>query len=48
LTNVFTALPLFGEFPSVATVTGNPASVSVDDACPVTVPVEFDVKVIVH
>src|ERR1044071_1744904 len=47
-TNVFTASALFGELPSVDTVTGRPASVSVDDAWPVTVPVELDVKVIVH
>jgi hypothetical protein len=49
-TNVLTASPEFGETPSVATVIGVavPRSDNVEVACPVTVPVEFDVNVIVH
>ena len=48
-TNVFTASPEFGARPSVCTVNAaEPATDNVDDACPVTFPVEFDVNVIVH
>jgi len=48
-TKVFTALPEFGKTPSVSTVNGaEPATDNVEDACPVTFPAVFDVKVIVH
>jgi hypothetical protein len=48
-TNVFTASPEFGDTPSVATVNAaEPATDNVDDACPVTLPAEFDVNTIVH
>ena len=48
--NVFTASPEFGAFPSVATTTAVvvPRSDNEAVACPVTVPAEFDVNVIVH
>ena len=39
----------FGATPLVATVNAaEPAAERVEDACPVTFPVEFEVKVIVH
>ena len=47
-TNVFTALPLLGATPLVATVNGTPPTVRVEDACPVTLPALLDVNTIVH
>ena len=48
-TNVFTASAEFGATPSVWTVNGaEPATESVEVAWPVTLPVAFDVNVIVH
>jgi len=48
-TNVLTASAEFGDWPSVCTVNdAEPPTDRVDDACAVTLPAEFDVKVIVH
>src|SRR3954471_258196 len=48
-TNVFTASGLFSPWPFVATVNGaEPATANTAAACPVTRPVELEVKTIVH
>jgi hypothetical protein len=44
-TNVFTASPEFGATPFVSTGIVRPLIVTVDDACPVTVPPVADVNV---
>src|SRR5262249_34479214 len=47
-TNVFTASVELPFVPSVCTLTGTPLIVSAADACPVTLPADGDVNVIVH
>ena len=47
-TNVFTPSLEFGATPSVATVTGTPPTLSVEVACPRTLPAVGEVNVIVH
>ena len=47
-TNVFTASALFGETPSVCTLTNAPLITSDADACPVTFPAVPDTNETVH
>ena len=47
-TNVLIASPEFWPTPSVWTLTGRPATVSVEDACPSTLPAVAELNMIVH